>query len=210
MNPVLDDKALEYADQALREKEWEPISEKNKILLALGMGAVPPATHAALGMRMGIGILPKSLIMGALGYAIPTIINQAMEKGVDERKEFMRQQFDKAMENPFQKRADLVQALPTVGKIFGKGLKYSLQGGRDFLRGIAMPIKGKNISETALSLGSKAIAGYGLYQTGKFLAQKHRKPNYVDYLRNQVVAGNIKPEELSQRDLSAVQQLGMK
>jgi hypothetical protein len=206
MNPILDERALEYADQALKEKEWEPISERNKILMALGMGAVPPATHAALGMRMGVGILPKSLIMGALGYAIPSIINEAMNKKVGDRREFLKSEFDRVSENPFQKEA----GLPVLGRAFAKGTGYALQGGKDFLRGLVMPIKGKNLRETALSIGSKALLGYGAYQGGSFLTSKMKKPNYVNYLRNQVLAGQIKPEELSQRDLESVKTLGMK
>ena len=210
MNPVLDDTALEYADKALKEKQWESISEKNKILIALGMGAVAPATHKALGMRMGMGILPKALILGALGYAIPSIINEAIGKNDDERRGFLKSEFDRVSTNPFQKKSSLVRGLPAVGSLFGKAVKFGLKGGADLARGVVSPIKGKTMGETALSIGSKALVGYGAYQGGKYIANKRRKPNYVDYLRNQVLAGNISPEELTASDLESVRKLGMK
>lgn len=206
MNPILDERALDYADKALKEKQWSPISEKNKILMALATGAAPVAVNTALGLRMGAGIIPKSLIMGALGYAIPSIINEALTKNDDERRGFLQSEFNRASNLPLSKEA----GLPAVGSIVGKVGKYSLEGGKDFVRGVVSPIKGKTVGATALSIGSKAILGYGMYQGGKYIGQKYKKPGYVKYLRNNILAGNIKPEELSGADLEAVKNMGMK
>ena len=199
MNPILDDKALEYADQALRENEWAPIGNGTKAMIAAIMGMVPMATALIAGRRFSPSLIAPSLALGAAGYAIPSLVNDAIGKykdNPDEGRAFLESGFDR------------INMQKTSG-IGSKALKYIGQGGYDFARGIIAPIKGKTMGETALSVASKAVAGYGALQAGKYVYNKSRKPNYVNYLRNQVLAGNIKPEELNQYDLDSVKNLGM-
>jgi hypothetical protein len=73
-----------------------------------------------------------------------------------------------------------------------------------------MPLKGnKTMGQAALSVGSKALLGYGSYKTGKKVIEKAKTPNYITYLRNQVVAGNIKPQEMTEGDFASVRKLGL-
>jgi hypothetical protein len=204
MDPILDDRALEYTEKALREKEWEPVSEKHKLMMAAGTGMFPLALNRVLNHPMNASLVPKSLLMAAIGYAIPTVINNAMEKGEEERSEYLR---NARLQDVFLKKE---AALPTFGRATSKVMSGALDVGRDFLKGVVSPLKGKTMGETALSIGSKALVGYGAFSAGKYVVNKTKKPNYVNYLRNQVLAGNVRPEELTQRDLESIKNLGMR
>ena len=207
MSPVLDDTALEYADKALKEKDWQPISDRNKVLSSAGMAIVPLLTNLILKKKIGLDLVPKTVVMGAMGYAIPSVINDAIKKKEEERREFLKNEFARISSNPLSKQAS---ALPSIGAGIAKAIKYTGQGVKDLGRGLLMPIRGNaTVGQTALSVGSKALLGYGAYKTGKAVMKDAHQPNYVDYLRNQVLAGNVKPAELSQRDLGAVRNLGM-
>jgi len=77
-------------------------------------------------------------------------------------------------------------------------------------------VKGKKsglgIPERAWGLAVHGAAGFGVYKGIKALHSRRRLSgtNYATMLRNNILAGNVKPDELSQADLLAVRRLGMR
>lgn len=53
-------------------------------------------------------------------------------------------------------------------------------------------------------------AGYGGYKLYKNLSRPRSKQDYTTFLRNNIIAGNIKPEELTSTDLESVKKLGLR
>ena len=129
MTNILDDKVLEYINGSLQKKEHKPISDSQKVLMATGMGIVPIITEAILRRKIDLNVIPKSIVMGAIGYAIPTMINVAMSHNDNERPSYLKSEFNKITTNPFSKTA----ALPAIGGLVSGGIRYALQGGKDLL-----------------------------------------------------------------------------
>ena len=81
-------------------------------------------------------------------------------------------------------------------------------------KGLTTPLWSKNVGipAKAWGLATQGAAGYGVYRGIKALNQKKRLSgtNYATMLRNNVLAGNLKSDELSQTDLLAVRRLGMR
>lgn len=74
--------------------------------------------------------------------------------------------------------------------------------------------KGKPIGNKIFTWGSRIGLGAGAYGAGKYVYNKMpgvpAQPNYTTALRNNVLAGKISPEEMSQQDLTDVKALGMR
>jgi len=85
-----------------------------------------------------------------------------------------------------------------VGGLIGEGLRF----------GRKRPI-GTRIWSGAFKT---ALVGGGVYGANKMINKyKYRSgPNYTTFLRNQTLAGNIRPEELTENDLVNVRNLGMR
>jgi len=176
--------------------------------------------------------IPLAVASAMFGYTAPTVFNQYMEQKKtdpeaaqafldDIEKKHMEQLLSAGTIDPIRSAQDEIVAkfkstrptqkfasLAGAGGVFLKGGKGALNLGYDLARGVVMPLKGRTAGETALSLTSKALLAGGLYGTGKYIARKARPSNYVTSLRNNVLAGRLKPEELAPEDLQAVQKLG--
>jgi hypothetical protein len=85
-----------------------------------------------------------------------------------------------------------------VGGLVGEGLRF----------GKKRPL-GTRIWSGAFKAG---LLGGGIYGANKMINKyKYRSgPNYTTFLRNQTMAGNIRPEELTESDLVNVRNLGMR
>lgn len=110
----------------------------------------------------------------------------------------------------------LARGIGTGAKAVGIGL---LPMGKRF-SGAAMRIAGRTkpftLAQRAAGWTIKGGAGYGLYRGGKALyhtVQRERNTGagtYTTMLRNNLLAGRIRPEELSPEDMSSVRKLGMR
>ena len=184
-------------------------------LIALGLPAVVPLTRLAarhiIPFTKETAILEPFMrkkdwmttgLMAASGLAIPYMYNTAYDiKDDEKRREFL---------NKFRKH-DLLKtsSYAGAGEAALVGIKYLGKGLKDLARGVTMPIKGKTVGDTALSIGSKALVGYGAYKTGKKIAKTGKEYDYSTYLRNQVLAGNIKPGELTEDNINTVRRMGV-
>jgi len=98
-------------------------------------------------------------------------------------------------------------------KFIGKGLagtpktipSIAVKGG--YRRSVLGGIHTWGVRGGVGALGAAGLMGASrLYQARKKLSGQ----NYTTFLRNNILAGNIKPEQLSQEDLVAVRKLGMR
>ena len=170
------------------------------------MAALPATISKMMGHGLHAGLIPESVLLGAIGYIIPTMVNQSLESGHDMTGAI--EAVGDVASDPmgFDKRKFLEQmaAMPKTAGV----LKGIASVGHDFARGAVLPIRGnKTLQDTALSIGSKAAIGFGAYEAGKAIGKKARPLGYTQMLKNNILAGKIKPEELSQEDLKSVQEL---
>lgn len=113
----------------------------------------------------------------------------------------------------------LARGTGTLAKTFGAGLAMNLgkPGTRIASRMLGRdPSKPLGIATRAFGLGTLAGTGYGAYRGGKWAYRKYNQTHapvqrtYTAMLRNNLLAGNIRPEELGPEDMASVQRLGMK
>ena len=86
--------------------------------------------------------------------------------------------------------------------------------GKEYVSALTnLPWRG-GLGQRTFGLAVKGATGYGIYRGAKGLNRRYGGPqsgqNYTTFLRNQVLAGNIQPSELSQPDLISVRKLGLK
>lgn len=203
---IIDDAILNYFNRSLAEKKYKPIGQPFAIGSSLALASIPLLKAKYRGTPYKAAI-PRSIMAGIIGYAIPTIVDKAITMNdQQEREAYLMQQ---AMKASFVESLAKEASYAAFGNIAGKAIKMGAGLVKDFGRGLRMPIRGnKTMGETALSIGSKGVAAYGVYKAGDAIVQKAKQPNYVNYLRNQVLAGNIKPGEMTEEDLTAVRKLG--
>jgi hypothetical protein len=216
------------------EKQFGPVPDKAKWAIASLLASMPFLTRKFI-LRTPINPMldiPLAVASAAFGYSAPSLFNRYMEQKKtnpasaaafleDVEKQQMDKMREAVMADPIKGPIDEIVAqfrskdptqktasLAGTANIFLKGGKGALNLGYDIARGVVAPLKGKTTRATALSIGSKAILGAGLYGTGKYIAKKARPPNYVTSLRNNILAGRLKPGELAPEDLAAVQKMG--
>lgn len=204
---IIDNTILNYFNRSMAEKKYKPIGQPFAIGSALALASLPMAVAAYMKAPYK-KMIPRSIAAGIIGYAIPTIVDKALT--IDDKEEREAYLMQQAMKAGFVESLAKEASYAAFGGFAGKAIKMGAGLVKDFGRGLKMPIKGnKTIGETALSVGSKGIAAYGVYKAGDAIIQRSKQPNYVNYLRNQVLAGNIKPEEMTESDLTAVRKLGV-
>lgn len=79
-------------------------------------------------------------------------------------------------------------------------------------KGLAPTRAGAPLGEKIFGLGVKGAAGYGIFKGTTTLAKKpvQSGADYTTLLRNNILAGTIKPSELSRDELVGVRKLGFK
>lgn len=199
---VIDDIFLKEFMKSLENTEKKPISPEHTAISIASAAAAPSLIRLMIGAPFTKSLIPATLLMGGLGYAIPTLYNRSLTK--ENPNEYMVEKAKQIIAMPeLSKTSGLGSALATAGK-------FALKGTRDILKASVAPVfkKGMPLGERALSIGSKALLGYGAYKAGAGVYNKYiRKPDYTDYLRNQIVAGNVKPEEVSTGDIESIRKI---
>jgi hypothetical protein len=214
-----------------------------KVFNAAAWAAMPLVISALLKQRPSAVTALTSIGLGALGYNIPALWDQAVESGDVQALEsrvaetlipktaasispFIKKMKTSYAKGWFKNKArgvgdqfknlaklpgEAIEPIRAVGGAMSVAGGAAINAGADLMRGFTMPIKGPmSVSDRALSIGSKALLGYGVYRGGKYVGKKMRgTDNYVKYLRNQVLAGNIKPGEIPAADQEAIRKLGI-
>jgi hypothetical protein len=111
--------------------------------------------------------------------------------------------------------------LPNLNQIFPAfakeaGIVSSATSGvksisKSIAKGILPVDKSAPIGEKIVGLGVKGLAGYGAYSLVRKAVTREPTPyDYTFMQRNRLLAGEIKPEEMSSDELNRVKRLGMK
>lgn len=169
-------------------------------------------------------LLANTAASAATGYFTPDIANiiRREVRGDISKKEAKKLIRD--LEEPSRKTfketkeiSELYGGLKKQSSVVGKTLGFARKGisgaGSLLWKGM-FPGRNPSFGRKALSFGVRsgalAGAGYGTYKGVRYLSGPRSGSNYTTFLRNQLLAGNIQPGELSQRDLVSVRRLGMK
>ena len=229
-------KALELSSKKIIKPDTPMANEsfRNRALLA-GIGSISGA-GASLALkqipRYSKFFTPQKIVAlgiagGVAGFASPSIVNR-IKKQMQEGKK------NKAGEIAFQHANDLLNYKKIVedsaNKHFGIQ-KHAFIGaaarrvgsmalgaggflGSTWMRGMAGAPKSSGFATKALStgirLGTAGAIGYGAYRGYKALSAPRSGANYTTYLRNQMLAGNIKSDEVPVEDLEQVRKLGLR
>lgn len=106
------------------------------------------------------------------------------------------------MRNPLGKEASLFSAGKGLGTGVGKFIGQSVGFG-------GKPQLGEKIWRGAVKTGIVGGTIYGGYKIHQNVSNRS-KANYTTFLRNQLLAGNIKPNELRPKNIEEVRRLGMR
>ncbi len=176
-------------------------------------------------------LLANTASLATTGYFTPDISNMIKKEvrgkvSPEESKRFIR-----VMEDPSNK---MFNETKEISELYGGGFKKESSLTSGTLKLIGKTIKGGSATigkglyprygikkgvktpwgRKALSFGVRggltAGALYGGYKGIRKLNAPRSGSNYTTFLRNQTLAGNIHPNELSQQDLISVRKLGMR
>ena len=114
---------------------------------------------------------------------------------------------DKSAATPSMFGAALKQTSKFTGRVGGTAVK-------EYASALTQrPWKG-NLGERTFGLAVKGATGYDLYRGARGIQKQYggikSGQNYTTFIRNQVLAGNVQPTELSQQDLISVRKLGLR
>lgn len=224
--------SLEYrALSRLVPPDADPVeaTRKDKLLWA-GFGSISGAIASALVPIVFKKRIDPRTIMGAAaagimaGYSAPNLANTILKekrgdveagtaerlfKAYDKDQNKVRNKIETAFK--FKKHSSLASAATPVVKFTGKALKGA---GSSAWHGITQnPFNPKaGFGEKMWGIAMKGAVGTGAYIGANKLVKRRQLsgPNYTTMLRNNVLAGNITPTEMSQPDLVAVRRLGMR
>jgi len=213
-----------YLKNAVKEDSYKSLKNdrfennlKNRLLLA-GTGA---ATPLVLGKILGgskTNVLTASLLSGILGYLTIPTINKSLEMIESGKDDKDVSQFFNQYQNIPMSNLEKNSSIPMLFKTVGKGL---LTGTKEIGKGFMGPapwkatrtVAGKSvripIGERALSAVVKGGVLYGGAKGLKSVYDKSRPYDYHTHLRNNILAGNINPQELTGRNMQIVMKRGM-
>ncbi len=201
-----------------------PDDLKHRLTMAGSVGAASGAIYhggamlvkkikPSWGIKPSLAVTIPAILTGmATGYFSPDL--ERMVKKVREGKE-TKEELHKYVAMPFKvhkKSYEASQINPFEKKAFIRGIAKGIAGaGRMYLKGLMPAPKGSSFLRRAAGWGVKGATGFGAYAGVKSLYNRPSSgENYTTYLRNQMLRGNIKPEELSQQDMANVGRLGLR
>ena len=213
------------------DSEIKDVSKKDKLLYAAigglaSLAATPLVSRYILkNKRLSIPLTLANTIAGAAtGYIAPdvsNIIKQEVKGKITPEKakeliydaELPKRELPRKFENYFQKESSLVGGVAGLAKKVVTGTGGAVWKGINprygLKKGTPTPF-GRKALAFGVRGGLGAGAMYGAYKGYKSLTGPKSKRNYTTMLRNNILAGNIKPGELSQEDLISVRRLGLR
>lgn len=204
----------------------EPFGETRKDkLLAAGLGAISGLAFSMAPLlvkrKPRLRDMIEDTLKGSIvGITAPTLANVILKEkrgelpssAVDEeyaKRREMKQDVDTIVAAyPMKKESGLL----TTPLRFAAGAGKNV-GGALWRGALANPFSKKiGVGERIWGAAVKGGALYGGIKGVKAVRASRQRSgtNYATLLRNNILAGNIKPHQLSQADLIAVRQLGMK
>ena len=154
-------------------------------------------------------MIGKAAIGGTIGYFSPDARNKMIQesKGEISSKDLKKSlkaygKFDTKMESIFDGSMDKEAGVSGIALNL---LRKGFTGGRKAVGGgVRLAVK-HPLATTAGVVGAGAYGTHKLNQRYKYRS----KPNYTTFLRNQVLAGNIQPNELTNQNFRSIRRLGM-
>ena len=197
--------------ESIESKDWGNMHPLMYVAPAAVMGSIPIAVSKVFKVKSPGGIIPATVAMTALGIA-SSVMGNRMIKGKRDHNLYDENLNAVLDAGGIPKQASW-SSIGAIGKLMGGAGKFIWGGTKELGRGLAMPIlkhpKGTKLSDKALSLVSKGAVGYGLYKGTQAIKKKTIKPGYTQFLRNQILAGNINPNEVSSGQMRRVVELGI-
>lgn len=159
-------------------------------------------------------ILATSGLTGATsGYFYPDTKNAILNFHKDKNKELLDKALSKyrsSEKNVSNKVVDISESmnkhagsanktLSAVGKVISSGLKV---GGK--------PTLGEKATRIAVKGSILGGLGYGAYKAYKRSTELESTGDYTTFLRNNILAGNIDPNEIPDQDKLKINELGMR
>jgi hypothetical protein len=221
-----------------KNPEIKNVTQKDRLMWSAlsGIGSLAVSSGVAKllfkNSRFAVPLIAGTTASGiGAGYLAPDAMNTMRREAAgdfskDESKEILRK--FRRIENKAGDKAEEISQMAFekessfIGSAFDaarKGLTSSLIAGGSILRKGIFPrtglAKGQKIpfSRKALSYGVRGgllgTGTYGGYKVYKKTSGPRSGRNYTTHLRNNVLAGNIKPSEMSQEDLISVRKLGL-
>lgn len=197
--------------RSMKAKEYKPASDGWTALSTLSLAAVPSITKFMTKRPI---LTPKNavetLVMGGVGFTLPKVFNKALsihKKDPVAARQYLSSELAMAKKHVTNTPVNLLNKEASVAALGGlalKGLRFGASAAKDLGRGLIMPINPKGIKNKALSWTSKGLAASAAIGAGGYFGRRAKSNDYVTYMRNQVLAGNITPEELSASDLESI------
>jgi len=224
-------------NRKLIKPDAQPVEDTTRSrIMAAGLGAISGLAVSTLGPMLfrrkitpvwkRIPVKPAASITlagGVAGLTAPSLVNTIIAErrgeisaGTAEKELKERQDIEKDLDTAiaaiptFRKQAGL---LTTPLKAGGKALGWMAGGVGTGLKTPWWSRKAKiGIPARAWGLATHGAAGFGVYKGIKAIRDRRQLSgtNYATMLRNNLLAGNVKMDELSQADLLAVRRLGMR
>lgn len=202
-------------------------TQKNRLMYS-GINAAALGSALFLLKKMKLGGLnkllkhqsyPSTIIPSAAAGYFTLPLMHKLKKDQDESGDnLMKKQSnykellkDFIIDERMEKNSSIGHFLKAIGKGAFKTTKTGLKEG---LKGLKAPMpwkKGMSLGDRALSFGTKGLAGYGTYKGAKGLYKAHNPTphDYHTHLRNNILAGNLQPEQIPQRNMRIVMERGL-
>jgi len=197
--------AIAASPMLLRKKKFKDVKIP---MAAFGLGGVPlgwnlPRTH-------------NKYLEYVQGKATKSDAQEAYTKLVEEESDVRKRSpilFNQKKRSLLKKEAKF---LSVAANLTSKTVKSTLGGAAATAKGIGRGVMGSpgtSKLQRVVSRGSVGILGAAGAVGGVGAIRSRRRlsgNNYTTFLRNNILAGNIQPAQLSQQDLVSVRRLGMR
>ena len=209
------------------------------LLFGLGIGGGVKGLDAALTKivpqyyksKVTLPIMIASGLAGATtGYFMPDMYNSALKvkRGEMTPEEYKRisRNIGQSQSNMYNRTSDVSESIADTlskqagfgslaGRIIGGLGKATWKVGKEIPAGIFhIPKKTDTLGTKAWSFATKgtalAGAGYGVSKGLNYVEAPRSKSDYNTFLRNNVLAGNVRPNELNPIEKQDLKQLGMR
>lgn len=217
------------------DEEKKEVSVKNRLIragltgmltggLGYGMSAL---YHKRIPMKY---LIPASLSTATAAYFFPEHRNAVIDYHKHKDDKILKEDLKKYImkEDDISNRSKGVvssiknihemskqsSVLPFLGKAVGSVAGAAGKVGGGFFKGLTPVAKTAPFSHKVRGIASKGIAltglGIGAYKGYQHVTRPTSEGNYTTFLRNNILSGNINANEITDRDKSQINDLGMR
>jgi hypothetical protein len=219
------------------EKKDEPITSR---LLRAGLVGLATAgttygisslLHKNKDKRIPIKyLIPGALMTATAGYFFPEHRNEIIDYHQHKDDKLLKENLSKlnnSERNIYNRSNEVIDSikntiemskqssiLPFLGRAAGAVVNTAGRVGSGFVKGLAPVAKTAPIGQKVRGIASKGVAltglGIGAYKGYQAVSRPVSEGNYTTFLRNNILSGNINANEITDRDKSQINNLGMR